>query len=158
MRTLAESGAPHRWLAQATWVAVALAATASLLHWITTSTDTHSWSGDAVVSLAAGAGLMLLALTLAARPWSTGTARTIYLAGAVGTAVVVVAVLLPVLSELTSGHAAGPGHAGHDVAGDPTIVAAAALRTTVEVILVGLLAWMHRLAGRDEPGLTGAAG
>jgi hypothetical protein len=158
MHTLAETGAPHRWLARATWLAAALAATASLLHWVTTSTDTHSWTGEAVVSLVAGAGLMLLALTLAARIWSTGTARTIYLAGAVGTALVVIALLLPVLSEATSGHTGGPGHVGHDVGEDEVMVAAAVARTTVEVTLVGLLAWMHRVSGRDEPGLTGVAG
>ena len=158
MQTLAETGARHRWLAGATWVAAALAATASLLHWVTTSTDTHSWTGEAVVSLVAGAGLMLLALTLAARPWSIRTARTIYVAGAVGTAVVVVALLLPVLSELTSGHTSGPGHAGHDIGGDAATVAATIVRATLEVMLVGLLAWMHRLSARGEPELTGAAG
>ena len=75
MHTLPETGAPHRWLARATWLAAGLAAIASLLHWITTSTDTHSWTGDAVLSLVAGAGLMLLALTLAARSWGPRTAR-----------------------------------------------------------------------------------
>lgn len=158
MQTFAETAAPPGWLARATWVAACLAATASLLHWITTSTDTHSWSGDAVVSLVAGAGLMLLALTLAARPWGSRPARTISLAGAVGTAVVVIAFLLPVLSELTSGHAGEPGHVGHDVGGGEAIVAAAVIRTTLEVMLVGLLAWMHRRTRGDEPGLSGATG
>jgi len=58
MQTLTEGGAPHRPLPGFTWVAAALAATASLLHWITTGTGTHDWAGDAVVSLVAGAALM----------------------------------------------------------------------------------------------------
>lgn len=161
MQTRTETGAPHRTLPGVTWVAAALAAAASLLHWITTGTVTHSWSGDAVVSLVAGAALMALAITLAAGPWGPRTTRTLYLVGAVGTAVVVMAVLLPVLSEVTSGHAGGAGHTGHDVGGGDGgdgIVSAGVVRTAVELILVAVLVWMHRLTAPDEAELSRAPG
>lgn len=158
MQTVAENRAPPRPLAGATWVAAALAASGSLLHWITTSTDAHSWSGEAAVSLVAGAALMALAMLLAAGPWSARTTRTICLIGAVGTAVVLAAFLLPVLSELTSGHAGQAGHGGHGMAGEEAIGSAAVVRTTVEAILIGVLAWLHRLLGGPEANLSGAPG
>jgi hypothetical protein len=147
MQTLAETDAPGGALTSGTWVAAALSAGASLLHWITTSTDTHSWSGDAVVSLVAGAALMGLAIVLVARPWSVRAARTVNVVGGVGTALVVIAFILPVLSAATSGHAGDAGHAGHDVGGGEAVAAANAVRTVLEVALVGVLLWMHRMTG-----------
>lgn len=159
MQTLAETEAPSRGLTSAIWVAAALSAGSSLLHWLTTSTDTHSWSGDAAVSLVAGTGLMGLAMLLVARPWSAPTVRAISLLGAVGTAVVVIAVLLPLLSGAASGHAGTPGHVGHDVEGGETIAVVEVIRTTAEVALIGVLAWLHRATGRAAtPRLTEASG
>lgn len=158
MQTLAESGAPSRARAGATWLGAALAAGASLLHWSTTGTDTHDWSGDAVVSLVAGAALMGLALLLAARPWSAETTRTICLIGAMGTAVVLVFFLLPVLSEATSGHARQAGHGGHGMAGDDAAVSADVVRMTLEAVLIGVLVWLHRLTSRPRADLSSAPG
>ena len=145
MQTLAETDAPPGVLTGGIWVAAALSAGASLLHWIATSTDTHTWSSAAVVSLVAGAALMGLAILLTARPWSAPTARTIYLVGAVGTAVVVIAFLLPLLSEATSGHAGDVAHAGHDVGGGEAIAIVNVVRTAGEVALTGVLVWLHRM-------------
>jgi hypothetical protein len=158
MQTLAETGAARRALPGATWAAAALSASASLLHWIATDTDTHSWSADAVIGLIAGAGLMALAMALVARPWGARTTRALYLIGAVGTAVVVMAFLLPLLSGVTSGHVDNGGHAGHDVNGDGGIVTLDAARMSVQVALVGVLVWMHRVTGRPDPEVTEAAG
>jgi bacteriorhodopsin len=129
-----------------------------LLHWIGTNTDTHGWSGDAVVALAGGAGLMALAIVLVARPWSGPTARTIYLVGAVATTVLVIAFLLPVLSGVTTGHVDTSGHAAHDVGGGEGVATANAIRTTLEVVLVGVLVWMHRRTGRPSPEVTETPG
>ena len=145
MQTLVETDAPPGALTSGTWVAAALSAGASLLHWITTRTDTHSWSGDAVLSLLAGAALMGLAIVLVARPWSAPTARTIYLAGALGTAVVVIAFLLPLLSGATSGHGGDAGHAGHDVGADDWTAVVTVMRTAAEGVLIGVLVWLHRM-------------
>lgn len=150
MHTVTEHGAPSRTVAGATWLAAALAAGASLLHWITTSTATHDWSGDAVVSLVAGAALMALALLLAARPWSAETSRTICLIGAVGTAVALVFFLLPELSEATSGHARQAVHDGHGMAGGDAAVSADVARMTLEAVLIGVLVWLLRLTGRPR--------
>lgn len=145
-------------MAGATWLAAALAAGASLLHWLTTSTDTHDWSGDAVVSLVAGGALMALALLLAARPWSAETTRTICLIGAAGTAVVLMFFLLPVLSEVTSGHPRQASHDAHGMAGDDAAVSADVVRMTLEALLIGALAWLHRLTGRPRADLSAAPG
>lgn len=138
------------------WAATALAAGASLLHWVTTSTDTHSWSADAALSLAAGAGLMTLAIALVAGPWSARTTRAIALIGAAGSAAVVLAFVLLVLLEpavtITDG-----GHAGHGVA-DERLSSVEVVRTVVEVGLGGVLLWVHRLAGIDRPEISPAAG
>lgn len=158
MQTLADTGAAPRPVPFTAWVAAALAAAASLLHWIGTNTDTHAWSGDAVVALVAGAGLMALAMVLVARPWSDAAARTIYLVGAAATAVVVMAFLLPLLSGLTTGHVDTSGHAGHDVGGGDWIATANVVRTTLEVALVGVLLWMHRRMGRPGAAVTEASG
>lgn len=149
MRTLAETGATRPGLPAASLVAAAVAAGASLLNWVGTTTDTHSWSSDAVISLLGGAGLMALAIALAGRPWSLRTLRTLCLVGAVGTAVALMAYLLPVLSELTSGHAEQGEHAGHTLAGSDALITAEVVRTAMEVILIGLLAWMHRVTAPD---------
>jgi hypothetical protein len=152
MQTLAETDATPGALTSGTRVAAALAAGASLLHWIgTDNTDTHSWSGDALVSLVAGAALMGLAIVLVARPRSVRTARAVYLVGAVGTAVVVMAVLLPLLSGATSGHAGNAAHSGHDAGGAEGIASADAIRAALELVLIGVLAWMYRMTGRAHP-------
>lgn len=145
MQTLADAGATPRSLPALTWLAAALAAGASLSYWITTDTETHSWSGGAVLSLIAGAALMGLAMALMSRPWSAPTARTIYLFAAVGTAVMVIAALLPLLSGATSGHAAEAGHAVHDVGGGSDTSIVEVVRTAAEVALIGVLVWLHRM-------------
>lgn len=132
------------------WVAAALAAGASLLHWITTSTETHSWSGEAVASLIAGVGLMALAMVLVAGPLSGRTARAMFLVGAVATAVVVVTFLLPLLSGVTSGHVDNPAHAGHDVAGGDEVAILDAALIAVQVALIGVLLWIYRRTGRVD--------
>lgn len=154
MQMSAESGATPTGLPAATFVAAAAAACASLLHWIGTTTDTHAWSIDAAVSLLAGAGLMALAITLAGRPLSIRMVRRVCLIGAVGTAVVVIAFLLPVLSEVTSGHAEQAEHAGHALAGGEALIAAEVVRTTLELVLIGLLVWIHRATGPGASALT----
>jgi len=131
----------------ATWLAAALSAGASLLHWIATDSDTHNWSGDTVVSLVAGAALMALAIALMARPWNVRTARAMYLIGAVATAGVVIAFLLSLLLAQPS----TPGHVGHDVHGEH-IATVDAIRTTVEVALIGVLLWKLRLTGQPHAG------
>ena len=148
MHTLPETGAPHRWLARATWLAAGLAAIASLLHWITTSTDTHSWSGEAVVALIAGAGLMALAMILAAGSLSARAARLVFLVGAVATAVVAVVFLLPFLSGLTSGHVEDAGHAGHAVGAGDEVAILDGVLIAVQVALIAVLLWMYRVTGR----------
>lgn len=147
MQTLAEADAPPGAMTSGTWVAVALSAGASLLHWIgtRTGTGTHNWSSDAVISLVAGAALMGLSILLVARPWSGRTARTLYLLGAMGTAVVVMAFLLPLLSGATSGHAGEVDHAGHPVEGGQAIAIVTVVRSAGEVALIGVLVWLHRM-------------
>lgn len=148
MQTLAETDAPAGALTSGTWVAAALSAGASLLHWITTSTDTHSWSGEAVVSLIAGAGLMALAMVLAAGSLSVRIVRAVFLIGAVATAAVVVAFLLPLLSGVTSGHVDDAGHAGHAVGAGDEVAILDAVLIAVQVALIGVLLWMYRVTGR----------
>jgi hypothetical protein len=148
MQTLAEMRTTAGALPIGTWVATALAAGASLLHWITTSTDTHSWSGEAVVSLIAGAGLMALAMVLAAGSLSVRIVRAVFLIGAVATAAVVVAFLLPLLSGVTSGHVDDAGHAGHAVGAGDEVAILDAVLIAVQVALIGVLLWMYRVTGR----------
>lgn len=138
------------------WAAVALAAGGSLLHWITTSTDTHSWTADAGLSLVAGAGLMTLAIGLSAGPWRPRTTGWIAIVGAAYTTVVALAFVLLVLLE----PAVPPldsGHAGHG-AGGAGLSSAEVVRTTIELGLVGVLVWLHRLSGRHGPEISPAAG
>jgi len=150
MLTLAETDAPPPILRAATWSAAALAACASLLHWIATDGATHTWSADAAVSLVAGAGLMGLGILLVAAPWSARSARAAYLISATWAVVVVLAVVLPLLSGWTSGHAGDAGHAGHDVGGGEPLAIAGAIRTALEVALIGVLLWMYRMTGPAE--------
>ena len=157
MQTLAETRDTSRPLPIGTWVAAALSAAASLLHWLSTDTDTHSWSGEAVIALIAGAGLMALAMILVTGPWSARSARAVYLVGAVGTAVVVMALLLPILSGLTSGHVETGGHAAHDGGGNGGIVTLDAVLITVQAGLVAVLLWMYRVAARPVRDPTEAA-
>lgn len=159
MQTLADAGATPRSLPALTWLAAALAAGASLSYWITTDTETHSWSGGAVLSLIAGAALMGLAMVLLSRPWSAPTARTIYLFAAVGTTAMVIAALLPLFSGATSGHAADAGHAGHDVGGGLETAIVEVARTAGQVALIGVLVWLHRTtASGAHPNATEAPG
>jgi hypothetical protein len=136
-------------LRNATWAATALAAGASLLHWITTGTDTHSWSADAGLALVAGAGLMTLAIALAAGPWGPRRTRAIALGGAAATAAVILAFVLLVLLEPPV-TAVDAGHAGHGAGGEG-LSSTEVVRTAVEVGLVGVLLWLHRLAGSADP-------
>lgn len=159
MQTIADAGATPRSLPALTWVAAALAAGASLSYWITTDTATHVWSGEAVLSLIAGAALAGLAMVLVARPWNASAAREIYLVGAVGTAAMVIAALLPLLSGVTSGHAADVEHAAHVVAGGQAGATVDALRIVAEVALVGAMVWLHRTtAPAAHPNATEATG
>lgn len=148
MQTLAEMRTTAGALPIGTRVAAALAAGASLLHWITTSTDTHSWSGEAVVALIAGAGLMALAMILAAGSLSARAARLVFLVGAVATAVVAVVFLLPFLSGLTSGHVEDAGHAGHAVGAGDEVAILDGVLIAVQVALIAVLLWMYRVTGR----------
>lgn len=136
-------------LRNAAWAAMALAAGASLLHWITTSTDTHSWTVDAALSLVAGAGLMALAIAVAAGPWSARTTRAIAVIGAAATAAVVIAFVLLVLLEPPA-TAVDVVHAGHGAGGE-ALSSMEVVRTAVELALVGVLLWIHRLAGGRVP-------
>lgn len=147
MLTHAEPDAPSGAATSGARVAATLAAGASLLHWVTIGTQTHSWSAVAAGSLLAGVALMGLALMLVALPWSAGAIRSISLLGAAGTAIVVVAFLLPALSSATSGHAGDAGHPGHEVA-DGAIALVDIIRTASEVALIGVLAWLYRTTGR----------
>lgn len=158
MQTPAETRDSSSSLPIGTWVAAALSAAASLLHWLSTDTATHSWSGETVVALIAGAGLMALAMILVTGPWSGRTMRAVSLVGAVGTALVVMAFLLPILSGLTTGHVDSGGHSAHDAGGNAGIVTLEAALITVQVGLVGVLLWMYRVAARPVREPTEAAG
>jgi hypothetical protein len=142
-------------LRNAGWAGAALAAGASVLHWITTSSDTHAWSADAALSLVAGAGLMTLAIALAAGPGSARTTRAVALVGAAGTAAVLLAFVLLVLLE-PAATTTELGHAGHG-AGDQGLSSVEVVRTAVELGLVGVLLWLHRLAGGHRPETSSAA-
>lgn len=148
MLTRAETDAPSGAPTSGAWLAAALAAGASLLHWVNTGSDTHDWSATAAFSLLAGVVLMGLAMLLVARPWSASATRTISLLGVAGTALVVVAFLLPVLSTATSGHASDAGHPRHEVA-DGAIAPVGIIRTAAEVALIGVMAWLYRTTARS---------
>jgi len=140
MQTRTEAGAAPTALSGATWLAAGLAAGASLLRWLGTDTDTHSWSSDALVSLVAGAGLMALAVALVAWRWGARTARSAYLIGAAGTATVVMAFLIP----LALGQPPSTGHEGHGVQDGDGIAMVEWIRTLAELSLVGVLLWLYR--------------
>ena len=143
-------------LRNAGWAAMALAASASLLHWITTSNDTHSWTADAALALVAGAGLMTLAIALAAGPRSAGAVRAIAVVGMAGTAAVLLAFVVLVLLEPPVTATVG-GHAGHGAGGEG-LSSTEVVRTALELGLVAVLLWLHRLAGRHLPQISSAAG
>lgn len=126
--------------------AMALAAAASLLHWITTSSDTHSWSTDAVLALVAGTMLITLTIALAAGPWSARMTRTIALAGAAAALAIVLAFVLLAILEPTAA-SVDAGHAGHGAGGEG-VSSTEVVRTAVEIGLVGVLLWLYRLTGR----------
>lgn len=146
MQTRTDAGAPAERVPSAAWLAAGLASGASLLHWISTGSATHSWSAEAVVSLLAGAGLMGLALVLAARPWSLRQARAVYLIGALGTTVVLAAFVLPVALALVLPQPSGTGHGGHAAGGDG-IAGIDGIRMAAEGALIGVLLWLYRRPG-----------
>lgn len=158
MRAFSPSGAPSGSLFGLTWVAGALAAGASVMHWIGTDTETHSWSTDAVISLVAGTALMALAILLVTGPWSVRTAQRIFLVGAIGTAIAVTAFVLPVLSAATSGHAEPNVHSGHEVSSGDPIAIVQTVRTGMELALIGVLVRLQRLTIWSGSRVTKASG
>jgi peptidoglycan/LPS O-acetylase OafA/YrhL len=143
MQTPADSRTGARWPAL-TWGAAALAAGSSLSYWLTTDTDTHSWSADAVVSLVAGAALMGLAIALLAGRSSRRTTRATYLVGAAGTAVMLLFLVVPLLQ----GQPPAEGHAGHAMPAEEPMAAMGSVRIAAEAALIAVLLWLHRLSGR----------
>jgi hypothetical protein len=147
---------PER-LATLTWVAAALAAGASLLRWAATDTQAHAWSVDALIALAAAAAQMTLAVLLVGRPApmrdaasdrdsGVDVSRTVYLAGALINAAVVLA-FVPALIPTAPTDPHG-GHGGMAVG--PAAIDA--LRLGIEVALIGVLLWLYRARRRDTPG------
>lgn len=136
-----------------TWLAAVLAASASLLHWAAGENNTHQGSLAGVLLIVAAAAQVLLAMLLVLAPWRSAGARgadlerTVYMVGAALNAALVVVVALPlVLAPSADPHPAGHAMAQAEVIGLLNVVA-----LTMEVILVGLLLWMARLAGHRAP-------
>jgi len=132
------------------WLAAGLAAGASLLHWAAGENNTHQASAAGVLLIAAASAQVLLAMLLVLAPWRgagaprAGLERTVYVAGAALNTAVFLALALPlVLTPSADPHPSAHAMAQAEGIGPLTIVALA-----TEVVLVGLLLWMVRLAGR----------
>jgi len=136
-----------------TWLAAGLAAGASLLHWAAGEINTHQGSVAGVLLIVAAAAQVLLAMLLVLAPWSgagarrAGLERTVYGAGAALNAAIVLAMALPLVLATS----ANPHPSAHAMAQAEGLVPLNIVGLAVEVILVGLLLWMVRLAGRPAP-------
>lgn len=135
------------------WLAAGLAAGASLLHWAAGENTTHQASVGSVLLIVAASAQVLLAMLLVLAPWRgagarrAGLERPVYVAGAaLNTAIILVLALPLVLAPSADSHPSAHAMAQAEGIGPLTIVALA-----MEVILVGLLLWMVRLAGRPAP-------
>lgn len=135
------------------WLAAGLAAGASLLHWAAGENNTHQGSVAGVLLIAAAAAQVLLAMLLVLAPWRGAGARraalerTVYVAGAALNTAIVLALALP----LVVAPSADPHPSAHAMAQAEGIGPLNIIALAVEVILVGLLLWMVRLAGRPAP-------
>ena len=132
------------------WLAAGLAAGASLLHWAVGENTTHQASVGSVLLIVTASAQVLLAMLLVLAPWRgagarrAGLERQVYVAGAALNTAIVLALALP----LVMAPSADPHPSAHAMAQVAGIGPLKIVALAIEVILVGLLLWMVRLAGR----------